>query len=147
MRIHVAWIGRTKSPGVRALADEYVERVARYAEVEAHELDDEGRLMKLAEKSAGRTRPTLILLDQRGRQFTSDEIAELLRSQRDRGTQNVIFGIGPADGFTDQARKAADLILSFGKITLPHELARIVLLEQLYRAFTILEGHPYHIGH
>jgi len=147
MRIHVAWIGRTKSPGVRALADEYVERVARYTEVEAHELDDEGRLMKLAEKSAGRTRPTLILLDQRGRQFTSDEIAELLRSQRDRGTQNVIFGIGPADGFTDEARKAADLILSFGKITLPHELARIVLLEQLYRAFTILEGHPYHIGH
>ncbi len=131
MRIHVAWIGRTKSPGIRALADEYVERVARYAEVEAHELDDEGRLMKLAEKSAGRTRPTFILLDQRGRQFTSDEIAELLRSQRDRGTQNVIFGIGPADGFTDQARKAADLILSFGKITLPHELARIVLLEQL----------------
>ncbi len=101
----------------------------------------------MSAKPPGRTRPTFILLDQGGRQFTSDEIAELLRSQQDRGTQNLIFAIGPADGFTHDARKAADLILSFGKITLPHELARVVLLEQLYRAFTILAGHPYHTGH
>jgi 23S rRNA (pseudouridine1915-N3)-methyltransferase len=88
-----------------------------------------------------------VLLDARGRQFTSEEFAEFLRDQQDRGTQTLFFGVGPADGFTDKARGAADLVLSFGKMTLAHELARIVLLEQIYRAFTILRGHPYHTGH
>jgi 23S rRNA (pseudouridine1915-N3)-methyltransferase len=55
--------------------------------------------------------------------------------------------VGAADGFTDQAREAAALVLSLGKMTLAHELARVVLLEQLYRAFSILKGHPYHLGH
>ena len=86
-------------------------------------------------------------LDARGRQFTSEEFANLLRDQQDRGTQNLFFAVGPADGFSDKARAAADLVLSFGKMTLAHELARVVLLEQLYRAFTILKGHPYHCGH
>ena len=89
----------------------------------------------------------LILLDARGRQFTSEEFANLLRDQQDRGTQNLFFAVGPADGFSDKARAAADLVLSFGKMTLAHELARVVLLEQIYRAFTILKGHPYHTGH
>ena len=59
----------------------------------------------------------------------------------------LLFAVGPADGFSDQARQAATLVLSLGKMTLAHELARVVLLEQLYRAFTILNGHPYHLGH
>jgi 23S rRNA (pseudouridine1915-N3)-methyltransferase len=88
-----------------------------------------------------------VLLDARGRQFSSEEFAELLRDQQDRGTQNLLFGIGPADGFSNEARASADLILSFGKMTMAHELARVVLLEQIYRAFTILKGHPYHTGH
>ena len=78
---------------------------------------------------------------------TSEEFAELLRDQQDRGTQNLFFGVGPADGFSDTARAKADLVLSFGKMTLAHELARVVLLEQIYRGFTILKGHPYHTGH
>lgn len=110
-------------------------------------MSSEEALLELAGGKAGRTAPVLVLLDARGRQFTSEEFAELLRDQQDRGTQNLFFGVGPADGFSDKARGAADLILSFGKMTLPHELARIVLLEQIYRAFTILKGHPYHIGH
>ena len=61
--------------------------------------------------------------------------------------QEMIFAVGPADGWSDEMRKGAGSILSFGKITLPHELARVVLLEQLYRGFTILKGHPYHGGH
>lgn len=107
----------------------------------------EADLLGLAEGKSGRTKPVLVLLDARGRQFTSEEFAELLRDQQDRGTQNLFFGVGPADGFTDAARARADLVLSFGKMTLAHELARIVLLEQIYRAFTILKGHPYHTGH
>jgi 23S rRNA (pseudouridine1915-N3)-methyltransferase len=147
VKLRIAWIGKTKEPAIQSLTAEYLKRLSRYADTESHELSDEAGLLKLAEKSSGRTRPAFVLLDQRGRQFSSEEFAELLRDQQDRGTQYVLFAIGPADGFTQQARQAADLVLSFGKITLAHELARVVLLEQLYRAFTILKGHPYHSGH
>ena len=110
-------------------------------------MSSEGAFLELAAGTAGRTKPVLVLLDSRGRQFTSEEFAGLLRDQQDRGTQNLFFAVGPADGFSDTARGSADLILSFGKMTLAHELARVVLLEQIYRAFTILKGHPYHTGH
>lgn len=147
MKLQLAWIGKTKEPAFRALTDEYLQRISRYVAAESHEAASETALLELAGAAAGRTRPVLVLLDARGRQFTSEEFAELLRDQQDRGTQNLFFGVGPANGFTDTGRGAADLILSFGKMTLAHELARIVLLEQIYRAFTILKGHPYHIGH
>ena len=68
-------------------------------------------------------------------------------SQQALDVQQLVFAIGPADGFSDIARKSASKLISFGKMTLPHELARVVLLEQLYRAFTIIRRHPYHSGH
>jgi 23S rRNA (pseudouridine1915-N3)-methyltransferase len=147
VKLQIAWIGKTKEPAFQSLTAEYLKRISRYVPAESHEVVAEAGLLKLAEHSSGRTAPVLILLDARGRQFTSEEFADLLRDQQDRGTQNLLFAIGPADGFSDQARGSADLILSFGKMTLAHELARIVLLEQIYRAFTILKGHPYHTGH
>jgi 23S rRNA (pseudouridine1915-N3)-methyltransferase len=147
VKLQIAWIGKTKEPAIRALTEEYLKRIARFLPAESHESNSEAALLELTKKSATRTKPVLILLDARGRQFTSEEFAELLRDQQDRGTQNLFFGVGPADGFSDEARHSADLILSFGKMTLAHELARIVLLEQIYRAFTILKGHPYHTGH
>jgi len=147
VKIQVAWIGKTKESAFRALTAEYQKRISRYVPAESHEVADEPALLKLAAGSAGRTAPVLVLLDGRGRQFTSEEFAELLKSQQERGTQNLFFAIGPADGFSDRARAAADLVLSFGKMTLAHELARVVLLEQIYRACTILKGHPYHSAH
>jgi 23S rRNA (pseudouridine1915-N3)-methyltransferase len=147
VKLQIAWIGKTKEAAFRALTEEYLRRVSRYVTTESHELANEAALLEITSSAAGRTRPVLVLLDARGRQFTSEEFAELLRDQQDRGTQNLFFGVGPADGFTDKARSSADLVLSFGKMTLAHELARIVLLEQIYRAFTILRGHPYHTGH
>lgn len=147
MKLQIAWIGKTKEPAFRALTEEYLRRISRYLAAESHEMSSEEALLQLAESSSGRTRPVLVLLDARGRQFTSEEFADLLRDQQDRGTQNLFFGLGPANGFSDKARHSADLVLSFGKMTLAHELARIVLLEQIYRAFTILKGHPYHTGH
>jgi 23S rRNA (pseudouridine1915-N3)-methyltransferase len=145
MHLRLAWIGKTKEPAIRSLTDEYLKRISRYAESASHELRDERALLDLAKRE--RTRPTLILLDQRGRQFTSEEFAQLVRDQQERGSATVIFAVGPPDGFAEETRRAADLILSLGKMTLAHELARIVLLEQIYRAFTILQGHPYHTGH
>ena len=89
----------------------------------------------------------LILLDSRGRSFSSEQFAAWLRRQRDQATQRLVFAIGPADGWSEAARTRAGLLLSLGAMTLPHELAAVVLAEQIYRAFTILEGHPYHLGH
>jgi len=147
VKIQIAWIGKTKEAAIRALTEEYLIRISRYVPAESHEMAAEPALLEKAEDITGRVRPVLVLLDSRGRQFTSEEFADLLRDQQDRGTQNLFFAVGPADGFSDRARGAADLVLSFGKMTLAHELARIVLLEQIYRAFTILKGHPYHTGH
>jgi 23S rRNA (pseudouridine1915-N3)-methyltransferase len=147
VKLQIAWIGKTKEVAIRALTDEYLKRISHYVGMESHEMNSEPALLDLAADTKGRTAPVLILLDARGRQFTSEEFANLLRDQQDRGTQNLFFAIGGADGFSDTARGAADLILSFGKMTLAHELARVVLLEQIYRAFTILRGHPYHTGH
>jgi 23S rRNA (pseudouridine1915-N3)-methyltransferase len=147
VKLRIAWIGKTKEPAITALTADYMKRLGRYVESESQESPDEEALLKSVEKLGGRTRPVLVILDQRGRQFTSEEFAEFLSDQQDRGTQQLVFAIGPADGFTAAARHAADLTLAFGKMTLAHELARVVLLEQLYRAFTILKGHPYHKGH
>ena len=147
MKLKVAWIGRTKEPAINSLTAEYLKRLSRYAPAESLELPSEAALLKQIEKSSERTPPVLVLLDFRGKQLTSEEFAEFLDHHQSRGTQALLFAIGPADGFTDAARQAASITLSLGKMTLAHELARIVLLEQLYRAFTILKGHPYHTGH
>lgn len=146
MKLHVAWIGKTKEAAIQSLGAEYLKRLGRYVSADAYELAGEDAVLKLASKP-GRTVPVLILLDSRGKQLASEELAELLRDFQDRGVQELIFAIGPSDGWSDAARKRATKLLSLGKMTLPHELARVVLLEQLYRGFTILAGHPYHSGH
>ena len=145
MKLKIAWIGKTKDPAVQSLTTEYLKRISRYVEVEALPLADEAALLKLRDK--GRPAPTLVLLDSRGKQLSSEEFAKFLENHQDRKPQPLVLAIGPADGFSDATRKAAHTILSLGKMTLPHDLARVVLLEQVYRAFTILKGHPYHSGH
>ena len=146
MRLHIAWIGRTRSAPIQSLTAEYLKRLSHFASCDAHELTSEAALLKLLERS-GRTQPVLVLLDSRGRQLTSEEIANFLDYHQSHDTQELLFAVGPADGWSDSTRAAAKTMLSFGKITLPHELARVVLLEQLYRGFAILKGHPYHGGH
>ncbi|MBW8784661.1 MAG: 23S rRNA (pseudouridine(1915)-N(3))-methyltransferase RlmH [Novosphingobium sp.] len=85
-----------------------------------------------------------VLLDERGRQLGSEEFAGLLGRWRDEGVREVRFVIGAADGHGEAARAAADLLLGFGAMTWPHLLARGMLAEQLWRATSILAGHPYH---
>jgi 23S rRNA (pseudouridine1915-N3)-methyltransferase len=90
-----------------------------------------------------------VLLDERGRQMSSGALAEWLRARRDEGAQQVVFAVGPADGWSEEARakgKRRGGLLSLGPMTLAHQLARLVMAEQLYRACTILTGHPYHRG-
>ena len=147
MKLKVAWIGKSKEPAVQSLTDEYLKRLSHYADVEGITLKDEPTLLKLCARGVRHTKHVLVLLDMRGKQFSSEELAKFLGGYQDRNPLPLLFGVGPADGFSDQARQAATLVLSLGKLTLAHDLARIVLLEQLYRAFTILKGHPYHLGH
>ena len=85
-----------------------------------------------------------VLLDEKGKDLTSEEFARLLEQWRDGGIRECRVVIGAADGHSDEERREADLLLAFGKATWPHLLARAMLLEQLFRATSILAGHPYH---
>ena len=155
MKIKIAWIGRTKEPAIQSLTDEYLKRISRYAQVEGLVLRDEEALMQMCGRAAsakpGRTinagKSTLVLMDSRGKQFSSEEFARFLGDYQDRNPLPLVFAVGPADGFSETAIGAAQHTISLGPMTLAHELARVVLLEQVYRGFTILKGHPYHSGH
>lgn len=144
--LKIVWIGKTKEPAIQKLTEDYLDRLLRYADAEGVSLKDEAALLKLCDRNA-RPRYALVLLDARGKQLSSQELAQYLADSLGRSSLPLLFAIGPADGFSDAARQAAALVLSLGRMTMAHELARVVLLEQLYRAFTILKKHPYHIGH
>jgi 23S rRNA (pseudouridine1915-N3)-methyltransferase len=138
---------RSKSEAGDRLIDEYMQRTARYATCTSELFDSEAGLLTWLDRQAGRTPAYAILLDSRGQQYSSEEFAGQIGRLRDEGTQRLVLAIGPADGWSPAAHKRADLLLSLGRMTLPHQLARVVLAEQVYRAFTILAGHPYHSGH
>jgi 23S rRNA (pseudouridine1915-N3)-methyltransferase len=147
VKITIAWIGKTKNPAVQSLSDEYLKRLQQFSEVDGVSLKDEAALLKLAGREGKNPRRYLVLLDSRGKQLSSEELAQFIRAHQERNPTPLLFAIGPADGFAESTRTHADFTLSLGKMTIAHELARVVLLEQLYRAFTILKGHPYHLGH
>ena len=148
MKIKIAWIGKTKEPAIASLTDEYLKRISRYAQVEGVALRDEGDLLaKFGKDAKAATKSTLVLMDSRGKEFSSEQFAKFLEDYQDRNPLPLVFAIGGADGFSAEGRSAAANVISLGKMTLAHELARVVLLEQVYRAFTILKGHPYHSGH
>ena len=149
MQIVLAHIGSrpaAKDPSA-ALTAMYLERISTHARCSSESFRDENSLFSWTDRQQQRTPAVTVLLDSRGRQLSSENFAEWLGRQRDSGTQLLIFAIGPADGWTDASRKRASLLLSLGPMTLAHTLARMVMAEQIYRAFTILTGHPYHSGH
>jgi 23S rRNA (pseudouridine1915-N3)-methyltransferase len=150
VKIKIAWIGKTKEPAIQSLTEEYLKRISRYVQVEGVALRDEAALLDMCDRSTATktgTKSTLVLLDSRGKEFTSEQFAKFFGDYQDRSPSPLVFAVGGADGFSDAVRAAAQHTISLGKITLAHELARVVLLEQVYRAFTILKGHPYHCGH
>lgn len=148
MKLKIAWIGKTKEPAIASLTEEYLKRISRFAEIEGVSLRDETDVIaKFGRAGKSSTKSTLVLMDSRGKEFSSEQFAKFIGDYQDRNPLPLVFAIGGADGFCDEVRSAAQSVISFGKMTLAHELARIVLLEQVYRAFTILKGHPYHSGH
>lgn len=137
MRLHVIARGKLGRSAEADLVERYAKRIAW--PLKLTELPDTGGTVPA---SSGPSRE--VLLDERGRQLTSEAFAALLGRWRDEGVREARFLIGAADGHGEAARAKADLLLAFGAMTWPHLMARALLVEQLYRATTILAGHPYH---
>ncbi len=133
--------------GFEELIQVYLRRMSSYVRCESTSFRTVESFNDWLARQQGRTQPLLVLLDSRGKQMSSEAFATWLGERRDQGTQQVVFAIGPADGWDPTMLRRAQLTLSFGPMTLAHALARLVLAEQLYRACTILAGHPYHTGH
>ncbi len=148
MRLELASIAPRPGTGpAQQLLGQYLDRIGHYLPVAAPVYRSEAALLEALGKAKTRAAPVAVLLDARGRQLSSEQLAVLLDTHKQSATQLLVFGIGPADGWSAAARDSAGMLLSLGPMTLPHELARVVLAEQLYRACTILAGHPYHSGH
>lgn len=129
---------------------EYLKRCVGVAQCDAQAFRDESSLIDWLAHQRGRAGAQVLLLDGGGRQMSSEELAAWLGARRDEGAQHLVFAIGPADGWSQAVRaewKRRGGLLSLGPMTLAHQLARLVMAEQLYRACTILTGHPYHKGH
>jgi 23S rRNA (pseudouridine1915-N3)-methyltransferase len=158
MKLHVLAIGRLKAGPELALFDDYLKRargLGRSCGVtdigardfpEAKLPDAKARMAAEAALLASATPdPSFrIVLDERGKALTSDDFAHLLERHLDQGTGSLAFLIGGPDGHAPETRGKAGLLLSFGPMTWPHRLARVMLAEQIYRAVTILVKHPYH---
>lgn len=158
MKITLIALGRLKAGPERSLCERYAERFQaacrpfgvqdfRIVELsESNQRRPDDRMLEEARAIAAvmPDAALLVTLDERGKSVSSPEFAEFLRSTRENGTQNLVFVIGGPDGLTPQMREKAARVLSFGRLTLPHQMVRVLMLEQLYRAATILTGHPYH---
>ncbi|MBK8976968.1 MAG: 23S rRNA (pseudouridine(1915)-N(3))-methyltransferase RlmH [Planctomycetes bacterium] len=141
MKITVLAVGHLKEAHWRSAQREYLERLRHYASITVREVEDDGALC-----AAVPERARVVLLDERGSDLDSAAWAERIVGEAElrHGAQPLVFVIGGPDGLPAGLRARAWQTVAFGRATLPHRLARIVLLEQIYRAFTILRGLPYH---
>jgi len=158
MKITVHAVGRMKTGPERELADRYFERFAKSGPAVGLELagiveipesrgqSADERRREEAQKLKAQLQPgsVLVLLDERGKSLSSEDLAARIGQLRDGGRKALVVAIGGADGHDKPLREQADLVLSFGALTWPHQLVRVMLGEQLYRIATILAGHPYH---
>jgi 23S rRNA (pseudouridine1915-N3)-methyltransferase len=141
MNIRLLMLGKTRRPEIRELLADYVRRIENYADIAINELRDgsPSALRKLKIEPGA----TVVLLDAGGKQFTSQQFARWIGDLRDRGAREIVFLCGDAEGFPPELPARAASRLSLSTLTMPHEFARVVLAEQIYRAFAILAGHPY----
>lgn len=153
MKLHLVWIGKTKDRHAAALIDDYLGRIKRFAPCEVSELKEQtgstderrvvaaegGKLLTAIERD-----DFVILLDEDGRQTSSTELADFIGQRQQSGTKRLAFIIGGFAGVNDEVKQRAHLQLALSRMTLTHELARVVLTEQIYRAYTLLAGLPYH---
>jgi 23S rRNA (pseudouridine1915-N3)-methyltransferase len=140
MRYHVVAVGRVRDAAFRAACDGYLARLRRYARVEEREVRAEARILAAVPEGA-----RLVALSRRGEPWSSAELAAWT-ARWEREGRDVTFAIGGAEALPEDVLQAAERLWSLSPLTLPHELARVVVYEQLYRAYTIRRGEPYHRG-
>jgi 23S rRNA (pseudouridine1915-N3)-methyltransferase len=140
MKIRLLMLGKTRRPELRTLLDDYTKRISRHAPIEITEIRDESAALKRLDSDRA---ATVVLLDAAEKNLDSNALAKWLAELRDRGTRELIFLCGDAEGFPDSFRLRANQKLSLSAMTFSHELARVMLAEQLYRAFATLAGSPY----
>jgi 23S rRNA (pseudouridine1915-N3)-methyltransferase len=140
MRLKLVMLGKTRRPELRAIIDDYVKRISRYTPFELTELRESQAALK---KFAFDQPSTIVLLDDAGKRLDSKAFAKWLGEHRDRSPRQLIFVCGGAEGFPEEIRRQAQQQLSLSSMTFSHELARVMLAEQLYRAFAILAGSAY----
>jgi 23S rRNA (pseudouridine1915-N3)-methyltransferase len=139
MKIFLINTGKTKISYLKEGIQIFEKRIRRYVPFESNEIPEGRSLLKYIDRS-----DYSVLLDERGRQFSSRELADYIQKLMNRGLTAVYFFTGGADGFSDEIYERADEIISLSKMTFTHEMARLIFVEQLYRALTILKGEPYH---
>lgn len=144
MNLHVIAVGKIKEPGLRHCLDDYYKRIQRYARLQEIEVkdgadDDVARLIQRAVPE----RSVLVALEVDGQTWSSQDFARFLDRSAQQGVHGIAFAIGGSYGLPRRVSQAAALRLSLSNLTLPHRLARLLLAEQLYRAWTILRGEPY----
>jgi 23S rRNA (pseudouridine1915-N3)-methyltransferase len=140
MKIRLMMLGKTRRPELCAVLEDYVKRIGRANPIEMTEVRDGVAAVKRldADRAA-----TMMLLDAGGKAMNSEAFAKWIGEQRDRGTREIVFVCGDADGFPEVVRERVKQKVSLSAMTYSHELARVMLAEQIYRAFAILSGSPY----
>lgn len=153
MKMHFVWMGKTKERHCAALVDEYLKRLSRFASYDISELKDiagsenEARVRQLeSAKILGAVERDdfVVLLDESGENLTSVALSDLIKTRQQQGSKRIAFIIGGFAGVTEEVKKRAQLKLALSRMTLTHEFARVLLAEQLYRAYTLIAGIPYH---
>jgi 23S rRNA (pseudouridine1915-N3)-methyltransferase len=140
MKIRLLMLGKTRRPEMNAVLADYVKRISRYCPMEITEVRDAEAAVKRLDAGGA---ATMLLLDAGGKVFDSTAFAKWIGEQRDRGAREIIFVCGDAEGFPDVLRERVKQKISLSAMTYSHELARVMLAEQIYRAFAILSGSPY----
>jgi 23S rRNA (pseudouridine1915-N3)-methyltransferase len=144
MKFRFVWVGKTKDVNWRALQEEYCRRLSHFVKFETTEIKDAGREIESKRILENVNQSAFVcLLDVKGRMLSSPDLAEEIGKWQNRGLKEVTFIIGGAEGVASEVVETADFSLSLSFLTFTHDMARVVLLEQLYRAFTIIKGFPY----
>ncbi|HPD02890.1 MAG TPA: 23S rRNA (pseudouridine(1915)-N(3))-methyltransferase RlmH [Eubacteriales bacterium] len=152
MIINIVAVGKIKDSYLAEGVSEFKKRLGRFAEVNILECAESAcdSVQKTLETEAAAVLPKLkgcvVALAVEGKELSSEGLAELIASRSQAGASELTFVIGGAEGLAESVKRRADFLLSFGPMTFPHRLIRLMLAEQIYRAFTIIEGHPYHRG-
>lgn len=155
MKIHLIFVGKTRESYLREGIEDYLRRLRRYvpvqvtvvrAEPRLGDRVDEAVIAKESGRVAAEVHPGsyLVVVDRQGKQMTSNKLAGWWSQMEHGGCRGLCFAVGGVRGFSDELRRRADMLLSLGKMTYTHEMSRLILLEQLYRARTILRGEKYH---